>query len=151
MRLSLCARGYSHHAHHTLLRSLGALLASVPASVSHFLFLTKLLVLVFAPLRLSTLRLCASSSLHLCAFAPLFYSRLSALLFWFCSASRLWFCSATRLAASPPLHSPLFLHSPLPLHSSLLCIRSSYETSTNVYPFTSINTRTIHQNIFRAF
>ena len=33
-------------------------------------------------------------------------------------------------ASSPVLHSPLLLHSSLPLHLSLLCIRSSSETST---------------------
>ena len=116
---------------------IGALLASVPASVSHFLSLHETLpVLVFAPLRLCTsahLRLCASAPLRLCA-SVLLSSLCADLLVLLCLSSLvlLSLVSGSALplvSASHPLHSPLFLHSPLPLHSSLLYIRSSYETS----------------------
>ena len=74
MRLYWCARGYDHHAHHALLRSLysiGALPASVPASVFSFLFRTKLCqfwplrLFCSAPLRLCSTLLCATLSLSL--------------------------------------------------------------------------------------
>ena len=109
VRLSLCARGYSYHAHHTLL-------TSVPASVSLSSLCTKLC-------RFSPLRLCTSAPLHLCAFAPLFCSPLSAALFSallsslicsrLCSAPLCCGCLALCSAFDSALHSPLLLVSAL--------------------------------------
>ena len=111
VRLPWCARGYSHHAHHALLRSLYR-----SASRQRFSFFSThgtLPVLGFVPLRL-----CASSLL--CAFVPQLFSEL-------CSSG---FVSASAL---PLVSTSPLLHSPLLLHSSLLCIRSSSETLKNTY------------------
>ena len=86
---------------------IGALLTSVAASVTNFLYCTKLCrFLYFRLYAIAHLRLCAFADFRLCsAFVSLrccslCHPHLSALLFWLFSASHLWFFSVTRLGVA---------------------------------------------------